>query len=205
VVDGAQALAHLPAGLPPCDIYLAGCHKWLGAGHPMGLAYQPRRGSQSFIENLAVAMMVAGDLDDPLLTFTSHLERESRDPFNETVDLAGLFSCGAAVTAELAWPGRTAARLEARLVNAEELAEVIRLCGWQPLLADSSLRSGIVLVQANATGTRAAPPEVIRSRFQQRGVAVTTYADGLARVSLQAQLWSGKDLDQLRAAFALCS
>src|SRR5207302_599485 len=106
---------------------------------------------------------------------------------------------------ELAWPGRTAAQLESRLVNADALAEVARPRGWEPLLADSSLRSGIVLLQANAPGTRAAAPEAIRSRFQQHGVAVTTYADGLARVSLPAQPWQGTDLDQLRSAFASCS
>ena len=89
-VDGVHGFGveNVAAADLGCDFFVAGCHKWLGAGHPMGLAFQPRRGSQSFIEKLAGAMMVAGDLDDPLLTFTSHLERGRRDSFNETVDHA---------------------------------------------------------------------------------------------------------------------
>lgn len=205
VVDGAQALAHLPADLPPCDIYLAGCHKWLGAGHPTGLALQPRRSSQSFIEGLAQKMIASGILDDPLLTFTGQLERGHQDPFSETVDLAGLFSCGGAVAAELTCPVTTAARLESRLVNADLVGEAARASGWKPLHPDPHFRSGILLLQSHDPDVRAAPAEQLRAGFQRHGVAVTTYPCGLARVSLPCKALAGRELDRLRRALRYCS
>lgn len=41
VIDGAQDFCHLLANLGDeyCDLYLAGAHKWLGAYHPLGLAF----------------------------------------------------------------------------------------------------------------------------------------------------------------------
>jgi hypothetical protein len=205
VVDGAQALAHLPADLPPCDVYLAGCHKWLGAGHPLGLAVQPRPGSRSFIGRLADKMIAAGILDDPLLGFTGQLERSRQHAFGETVDLAGLFSCGGAAADEVACPVTTAERLRSRLVNGDAVAEAARSSGWEPLLPDSRFRSGILLLQGRDRDQRAAPAEELRAGFQRHGVAVTTYPGGLARVSLLSRPWEGRDLDRLRRALRYCS
>ena len=45
VVDGAQALDHAPLGLAAnyCELLLTGCHEWLRAYHPLGLAICCRR------------------------------------------------------------------------------------------------------------------------------------------------------------------
>jgi len=73
VVDGAQGFCHAPAELELgyCDFYLAGCHKWLRAYEPMGLGFCGRESSQGFVKSVCDEMMESGELDDPLLHFTS--------------------------------------------------------------------------------------------------------------------------------------
>jgi hypothetical protein len=199
VVDGAQALAHLPPGLPACDVYLAGCHKWLGAGQPLGLAFHPRPGSHGFLQAVADRMIARRDLDDPLLLFTSQLATDRLEHFGETVSLAGLFACAAAVAAELASPDGAFRPLPLRLANAGSLAEVAQGSGWDPLLPGAHLRSGILLLRARRPAVRATPAEELRAGFQRHGVAVTTYTDGLARLSLPARPWKPRELDRLRS------
>ena len=72
VIDGAQEFCHVSADLRNdfCDLYLAGCHKWLQAYHPMGLAFYGRRRSQFIIETALKDLVTAGQLDDPLLRFS---------------------------------------------------------------------------------------------------------------------------------------
>jgi hypothetical protein len=203
VVDGAQALAHVPGDLPACDVYLAGCHKWLAAGHPMGLAFLARRNSRDFLRTVGDEMVADGDLDDPLLLFTAQLESRRLEPFSETVSIAGLFSCAAA--ADSADPVARAACFRARVANADVLAEAARPSGWEPLVPDAPFRSGILLLQGREPQVQAAPAEVLRSSFQQHGVAVTTYAAGVARFSLPARPWKAKELDRLRSVLQSCA
>jgi hypothetical protein len=204
VVDGAQALAHVPVDLSGCDVYLAGCHKWLGAGHPLGLAFQPRPSSREYLQVVADEMLADGDLDDPLLLFTSQLESQRLEPFSETVSLAGLFA-SAAAAADLTESCTAAVRLQSRLANADALAEDVLGSCWGMLLPDATLRSGILLLQAAAPSVRAAPAEAIRASFQEHGIAVTTYPEGVARLSLLPRPWEGKELDQLRSALQSCA
>ena len=204
VVDGAQALAHVPGDIPACDVYLAGCHKWLAAGHPMGMAFHPRQNSQDFLRTLADEMVADGELDDPLLLFTAQLENRCLKPFSETVSLAGLFSCAAAA-ADLADPLGPAACFPARLENAELLAEAARPSGWEPVIPDAPLRSGILLLQGRDPLVQAAPAEELRAAFQQHGVAVTTYPAGIARISLPHRPWKGTELDRLRSVLQTCA
>jgi hypothetical protein len=204
VVDGAQALAHVPIDLQGSDVYLAGCHKWLGAGHPLGLAFHPRPRSREFLRNVAEDMLADGDLNDPLLLFTVQLENRRLGPFSETVSLAGLFSCAAAAVTEMDNSLEPPARLQIRLANAAALAEAAHPLGWEPLLPDASYRSGIFLLQGRHSQVKAAPAEALRAAFQQHGVAVTTYPAGVARFSLPPRPWKGKDLDRLRSVLRSC-
>lgn len=57
VVDGAQEFCHTSGRLETeyCDLYLTGCHKWLGAYHPMGLGYYGRLRSRRALDELAAA------------------------------------------------------------------------------------------------------------------------------------------------------
>lgn len=205
VVDGAQALAHLPPGLPACDVYLAGCHKWLAAGQPLGLAFHPRRSSHEFLRAVAAKMIARRDLDDPLLLFTGQIDADRLEPFTETVNLAGLFSCAAAVAAELRSADAPPCPLQSRLANASSLAEMARVGGWDPLLPDPHLRSGILLLHARKADVRVMPAKELRAGFQRQGLAVTTYPDGLARVSMPVRPWRGTELTRLYSALRSCA
>jgi hypothetical protein len=203
VIDGAQALGHVPPPLDRSDLYLAGCHKWLRAGHPLGIAFAPLRGSRGFLRTTRDEMVQSGNLDDPLLSFTEGIEDGSPDSFTETVDVAPLFACAATVCDPSADHHSPQKIHEVRVANAEVLADVARPEAWQPLVLERPLRSGIVLLEAQDPAVRGAAPEEVRAAFQRRGVALTTYGDGLLRLSLPGRSWQGPDLDRLRAALRL--
>lgn len=202
VVDGAQAFCHTPhdLGIECCDFYLAGCHKWLRAGQfPMGLAFCPRRRSQAFIQTTWQQMLHSAELDDPLLTFTSHLERDALEPFSETVSLASLFSCRAAVSDWVQANPSDPPGFECRRANASLLAEASGGTGWQPLVPANAFRSGILLLQAESKHIRRAPAETTRVQFQEHGIALTSYENGIVRLSMPKQRWCRSRIDFIRA------
>lgn len=206
VIDGAQDFCHAPSRLDTqyCDFYMAGCHKWLQAYHPMGLGFYVRRRSQSFIETILAEMTTEGSLDDPLLRFSDDLERGTTDAFDETVSLASLFSCrGAVVDAIVRTPASQV--FATRLANVETVAEASKNTGWQPLFLHPSLRSGIVLLQAQSSQTRSASPDAIRAAFQHRGIALTAYHDGVIRLSIPHTPWKPYQTDLLRSALRHCA
>ncbi len=92
VIDGSQDFCHVSSDLRHeyCDLYLAGCHKWLQAYHPMGLAFYGRRRSRFVIETVLDHLLRQGELDDPLLRFSTQLETDRLDGRTETVSESGL-------------------------------------------------------------------------------------------------------------------
>jgi hypothetical protein len=110
------------------DLYLAGCHKWLRAGHPLGIAFALLPGSAGLLRAAREDMVRSGDLDDPLLAFTEGVE-EKLESFTETVDVAPLFPSAAAVSDPGAGSRCLTTALEARGENAEVLAELARSAG----------------------------------------------------------------------------
>ena len=101
VVDGAQAVNHVPLRLAAeyCDLLLTGCHKWLRAYHPLGLAVCCRAATEGLAMAVCREMFSCGELDDPLWSFATQLETERLESFSETVNLAPLFTAAAAVRA----------------------------------------------------------------------------------------------------------
>jgi hypothetical protein len=148
-------------------------------------------------------MVADGDLDDPLLLFTTQLENRCLEPFSETVSVAGLFACAAA--ADAADPWALTACFRTRVANADALLEAARPSGWEPLVPDAPFRSGILLLQGLDRQIQAAPAEALRTTFQQHGVAVTTYPAGVARFSLPSRAWKGKELGRLRSVLQSCA
>jgi hypothetical protein len=188
-IDAAQALNHVPLRLGPSggDIYLAGCHKWLGAGQPLGVALCPRRRSREYLTATARETALAGTMDDPLLRYTEEFDSEhGQEPMAETVSLGCLFSASAAVAAapddHSGRPGRCRADLG-------PLDESVRGTGWRPLAPHATLRSGIGLYEAERTAIRSTDPERIRGAFLDRGVALTAYPGGLIRASVPPNPW----------------
>jgi hypothetical protein len=201
VIDGAQDFCHASADLRSeyCDLYLASCHKWLGAYHPMGLGFYGRRRSRGVIETVLSHLTAAGDLDDPLLRFAAQLEADALDGTSETVNLTSLFSCQGAVADALA-PGQAANGLPIRLQNAGELTGMVQAAGWRPLLPAESLRTGILLLQAERGATRKKPGQDLRAAFCEQGVALTAYEDGLVRLSMPNCGWRAGEINHLHDA-----
>ena len=127
VVDGAQALNHIPLGLGEeyCDLLLAGCHKWLRAYQPLGLAFCCRRSAERLVAEACAEMLSSrrAGRSAPGLHRPARRPRRA-DSYSETVNLAPLFTAAAAVrrmlgsphakrerTYLLRWPTRTGWRM----------------------------------------------------------------------------------------------
>jgi hypothetical protein len=207
VVDGAQALNHVPLGLTAeyCDLLLTGCHKWLRAYQPLGLAICCRAASEDYIVNTCSEMSARKELDDPLLSFTGQLERDRLEPFSETVNLAPLFTAAAAVRGMIRSPRTKQAEFASQLDNSDKVAERSSDSGWHPVRQSMPLRTGMLLLEAGDRETRAARPERLRQRFFSRGVALTAYDGGIIRASLPDHRMSAAEVGQFQAALGHCA
>lgn len=206
-VDGAQALNHIPLGLAAeyCDMLLTGCHKWLRAYHPMGLALCCRQASEKVIAGVCREMMNSGDLDDPLLDFTNRLETGDLNSFSETVNLAPMFTAAAAVRRMMTSRQVKQEEFSSQIANALDVAQQARASGWQPIRSANSLRSGILLLQAEDPDTRLAPVERLRERFRRAGVALSAYDNAVVRTSMPDMPLSGRQFNLLHAALCRCA
>jgi selenocysteine lyase/cysteine desulfurase len=202
VIDGAQDFCHVSSDLRNeyCDLYLTGCHKWLRAYHPMGLGFYGRRRSRSVVETVLMHLLRTGELDDPLLKFSGQLESDAPAGTVETVNLAALFTCQGAAAEALALPGLPRDSLASRLGSLSAAAELAAASGWQPLLPEPALRSGILLLEAEREATRRKPPEEVRAAFSDQGVALTTYEGGHIRLSMPDSPWRPGEAEHLRMA-----
>ncbi|VTR91601.1 l-cysteine cystine lyase : Uncharacterized protein OS=Rhodopirellula europaea SH398 GN=RESH_05019 PE=4 SV=1: Aminotran_5 [Gemmata massiliana] len=196
VVDGAQEFCHTPGRLDAeyCDLYLTGCHKWLGAHHPMGLGFCGRLRARVMIETTVANMTASGALDDPLLHFSAQLEA-GRDGTTETLNLTPLFTARAAVE-----DARAVNSGSLRLENAEGVAALASGTGWRPVMPDFPLRSGILLLEAERPVVRSVSPDVLRTTLRDAGVVATTYESGLIRLSMPAAKLTAAELEHLTRA-----
>lgn len=186
--DGAQDFCHVgpDLGQDYCDLYLAGCHKWLGGYHPMGLAFYGRRRTRTLVEATVADLQEAGELDDPLLRFSGRLEAGRLDGGSETVSLTSLFSCQAAAD-DAAAGGASGDAAGGRAANHRAVAELAPAVGWQPVLPHPDFRSGILLLRPERGRPAGATGDELRSRFLNRGLALTAYDGGVLRLSLPAE------------------
>lgn len=202
VVDGAQALGHVPLNLDEqyCDFLIAGCHKWLCAYHPMGIGFYGHPRSVGYIEQTIGRLQRQGVLDDPLIRFLGELSGKAATRYGESVNLAPLFSCQGA----LQDTGRDDPTfvLPRRVANADRLVTLLGDRGWKPLRPADGLRSGILLLQPMARAIRAACPEALRQHFHEAGLAVSTYPKGVVRISLPGEPWQPGTQKHLTRAFS---
>ena len=207
VVDGAQALNHIPLGLGEeyCDLLLAGCHKWLRAYQTLGLAFCCRRSAERLVVEACADMRSRGELDDPLLAFTNQLEGEATDSYSETVNLTPMFTAAAAVRRMLGSPHAKRHELLAQVANADRLADAAPQSGWTAARPTLPMQSGILLLEPRRQDTRTAPPDVLRARLSAAGLALTVYDGGTIRASLPDRPFDGADLSHLQAALSRCA
>ena len=198
VVDAAQAFCHAPLDRLGFDgeTHLAGCHKWLGARLPLGVAVLPRYGPKSLD---GYAMRDFGDydrIDDPLLCFLDQAERRSLESFSETVLLAPLFTCRAAI-ADLEMPHPSIeSSFATRLANARALAIGAENVGWRPLLPPESLRSGILLLK-RAGGGPGPSADAIRAYFAACGLTLTAYEGSVIRLAMPTDPFTRRQLERI--------
>ena len=207
VIDGAQEFCHVSADLRNdfCDLYLAGCHKWLQAYHPMGLAFYGRRRSQFIIETALKDLVTAGQLDDPLLRFSKQLESDTLDGRTETVSLGCLFSCLGAVADALEEGGFPGQCLPRRLNSLTAAVGVAAENGWSSLLPPPRFRTGILLLQAERMKRKASSETELRHAFSEQGVALTAYDGGFIRLAMPAEGWRPGEMEYLRLALRATS
>ena len=172
----------LPCGSQPWKRFLrlvfGSADKWLGAYHPMGLGFFGRRRSKGIIETFIAQMQATGELDDPLLRYVKDLEDAIAESSGETVSLGSLFSCqGAAYD-------MAATTDSAAFQNRTIVAELADETDWRPLLPQLCFRSRILLLQANRLSVRNADPQALRANWHLNGIAMTSYANGIIRLSM---------------------
>jgi hypothetical protein len=205
VIDGSQAFCHTPGpAAGSFDLLLAGCHKWLGAFNPLGVGFGGRRRSWGYIQNAADGLALEGTIDDPLFALLRNLEAGTTRPFSETVSLSCLFTARAA-GADFREHRAGAEAFQTLLGNAGRLAETASGSGWAPLAVETSVRSGIALLRADQADTRRASPADVRERFAESGVVLTSYPDGLVRVSVPHTPWRPGELGKVRRALRRCA
>jgi len=202
VIDGAQDFCHASADLSNeyCDLYLAGCHKWLQGFHPMGLGFYGRRRSRVMVEMLLVDLLESGELNDPLLRFTTQIESAKLDGETETVNLIPIFTCQGATAEALERSASVPSLLGMRRRNVLQAASVAESSGWRPVLPAEPFRTGIMLLQSERDVIRRRSHRDLRESFADEGVALTAYDGGFVRLSMPATEWQPQEIDQLRSA-----
>jgi hypothetical protein len=138
------------------------------------------------IETVLTDALQSRQVDDPLLRFVESVENGTCCESGETVNLSSLFSSAGAVHDRLhVDPSHSESNV--RIENVGRLAALATSTGWLPQLPDSTLRTGILLLRPStptSNGHRTA--EAYRRAFQERGVALSAYGNGLLRLSMPA-------------------
>jgi hypothetical protein len=195
-VDGAQALGHVPLLLDHdyCDLLIAGCHKWLGAFNPLGLAFFGHPRTASYIQSSLERWTNSGELDDPLLSFSREITSGVDRPFGETVSLVPLFSASGAVSDAIERQESVAPQ-----INLELIGQMGMATGWRMLSPQAEMQSKVVLLESSHFSSYS--PDIVRSYFSTRGISLTAYSNGLVRISIPNTALNDLQADQLRFAF----
>ena len=207
VVDGAQDYCHVGADVDDgvADLYLAGCHKWLGAYYPLGLAFFGREETAQELEE-AVREQLLDCQDalstDPLLQFVEDLEQGKRRSTGETVNASNLFGVAGALS-DAQGQGPLKARLRIRQSNADVLAPAIESKGWEVRIPRDQLRSGVMLIKPRG---RAQPNwrcgDTLRKEASRLGVALSAYDRGLIRLSMPDWHFTDGQLQRIQQVFS---
>lgn len=203
LIDAAQSFCHLPEPSPGVltDVTITGCHKWLRGSLPLGIA---ACGRPLVAEQIRTILNSNGssDLDDPLLRFSQQICGRSVDKFSETVNVAPLFSANSAIRTPRVNKRSLAEQLGCQLTNVDSIKRAADGTSWNIVKTDDSLRTGIVLMRSSSSEIYDTDCEILRSRFRQQGVALSTYPHGLIRVSAPTETVSEQSIDTLAEAFA---
>jgi selenocysteine lyase/cysteine desulfurase len=192
VVDGAQHLCHVPELLPDeIDFYIAGGHKWLGSGLPIGIGVCGRNASVKKIETFLHQQFCEQAYDDPLLSLIESRRLSRATCCGETVNVAPLLNCHAAMsaTSEFLLNGRR--QLKKRVANAIEIHDSLSATTWKTVYEPAN---GIIVARSTAA---TASPAAIRLAFQKRGLAVSAFEGGFMRLSMPSTKLTGAQIRRI--------
>ena len=207
VVDGAQALAHVPLRLADntCDLFISGVHKWLRSYHPMGVAYYGHPRSAARISTSLRSYLAERRIDDPLLRLIEQLEHNQTTGYGETICLLPLLTTQGALYDALADGTGPELTIRQRRANADRFASLARKSGWRPVRPATPMRTGICLLQVPGEKVTRVASNTTRRQFRNAAVAVTTYPHGLVRFSMPQAAWTESKLEHLLRALVTCS
>lgn len=188
LVDAAQAFCHVPLGdcLVHADFVVAGGHKWMGAGLPIGIGLFGQSRSRETIEHRLSELGRRQALADPLLQFSEQLATGILNGHSETANLTSLFACAGAAADRLMVPPFQA---NGEPLSVDELLSTLRTPSpdWHPLLPVEELRTRILLLESSNPAIRRQSNDAIRRTWLDAGSVITAYRDALVRVSLPRQ------------------
>ena len=201
VVDGAQAFCHVPTSaiIELADFFVAGCHKWLGAFEPLGIAFSNQRLLGPSSDRLHEFLRRHG-IDDPILNFTQQLVENSLAANSETVNVSPLFACAGALQESLRGTVSIKESFRQRLRNANRAAAVAEEAGWKALRPAAEFQSGILLLEPTAESVVRLSPLQLRTHFHKRRITLTAYEGGCIRLSMPNRSFKPSGLDLLRKA-----
>lgn len=200
LIDAAQAFCQIPdTGEAHCgDLLLTGCHKWLGAHLPMGVAVAGNSLAAEQFRCVCSGPRHSAACDDPLLQLTEQLQTALVNRYTETVNILPLLTAQAALDDGRHRRLTTDAQYRQRRLNAGLVADSLAASAWRPVRVDDTVHSAILLAQR--AGGCTSEPEMLQSSFRQQGVALSAYPGGLLRLSLPSQNLTPDHVDQLAQA-----
>ena len=177
LLDASQAVGHVPLVLRGgwCDALVAGTHKWLGAGQPLGFAItEPSLVGQG--GNLSRTV------DDPLRRFTDELCGGASSSWGETAGILPLLTAAGAVADCSAGDvrDRVTARIDAKL----RLAAKLREHGWGVRAETEGSATGM-LVAKSPSGRRGA--DCLRRGLRRHRIVATVYPRSVVRFSMPSR------------------
>lgn len=202
LIDAAQAFCQMPdVGIADCcDVLVTGCHKWLGAHLPMGIAVAGNSLAAEQIRCVINGPRHSAACDDPLLQLTEQLQTSRVSRYSETVNILPVLSANAALANVKNHQRALASEYRQRRVNADLVAECLAETAWHPVDLDDSVRSAILLARCRSGVTNYLDPDELQSGFQRQGIALSAYSGGWLRVSMPSQVFSPDHVHQLTAA-----
>ncbi|PHQ37303.1 hypothetical protein CEE69_01250 [Rhodopirellula bahusiensis] len=141
------------------------------------------------------------ELEDPLLRFSQQIGGNSVSRYLETVNVTPLFTVNAAIREERTKRKHLREQLERQQRNLDTVEQCVDGTPWNLLDIDESLRSGIMLLQSQDPLHREADCLALGDRFRERGVAFSSYPQGVIRISTPKSLVSNHAANVMERAF----
>jgi len=189
IVDASQAVGHVPMVLRGgwCDTLVAGAHKWLGGGNPLGFSVtEPALIEQGASESAPT---------DPLYRFTEELAGRRCQRWGETAGTAALLTAAGALQDGNARDVESS--LPTRMETKRTVAEMLRRSGWSSHAASEGSRTGVLVARPG----RRSPSVDVGVLLRRHGIVASTTQHGAIRFSMPARPLTGGEAKRLAEFF----